>query len=219
LGGKTHQLEGLVRNVGNFNRFLESISFSHASVLNMSNVSRECEVDRRVVQNYIGILDDLLLAFRIKVFKKRAKRETIKHEKFYLFDSGVYRHLRPAGPLDRPEEIVGHALEGLVAQHLRAWLQYKNSGELYYWRTRKGSEVDFILYDKDLFCAIEVKNSDKIRMEDTRGLQAFLSDYPESQAILLYRGKHRLKKNNIYCIPVEQFLQQLDPLKPLPGKQ
>lgn len=41
------QMEGLVRNLGNFARFLEAISFSHGSVLNISNVSRECEVERK----------------------------------------------------------------------------------------------------------------------------------------------------------------------------
>jgi hypothetical protein len=43
------QMEGLVRNIGNFARFLEAISFSHGSVLNISNVARECEVERKTV--------------------------------------------------------------------------------------------------------------------------------------------------------------------------
>lgn len=34
------QQEGLVRNVGGFARFLEAMSFSHAAVLNLSNVAR-----------------------------------------------------------------------------------------------------------------------------------------------------------------------------------
>ena len=41
------QVEGLVRNIGVFSRFLEIISFSHASVLNISNVARECAVERK----------------------------------------------------------------------------------------------------------------------------------------------------------------------------
>lgn len=40
------------------------------------------------------------------------------------FDAGVYRSLPPRGPLDRAEEIDGGAFEGLVAQHLRAWIAY-----------------------------------------------------------------------------------------------
>ena len=37
------QAEGLVRNVGAFSRFLEAVSFSHAAILNVSNLARECQ--------------------------------------------------------------------------------------------------------------------------------------------------------------------------------
>ena len=89
------QAEGLVRNIGNFSRFLEAVSFSHGSLLNTSNVARDCEVERKTVEAYITILEDLLLAYRIPVFSKKAKRVTVTHPKFYYFDAGVYRSLRP----------------------------------------------------------------------------------------------------------------------------
>jgi hypothetical protein len=41
------QMEGLVRNVGAFSRFLESASFSHSAVLNVSDVARDCQVERK----------------------------------------------------------------------------------------------------------------------------------------------------------------------------
>lgn len=179
------QMEGLVRNIGNFSRFLEAVSFSHGSLINISNVARECEVERKVVEAYVTILEDLLLAIRIPVFSKKAKRATITHPKFYYFDVGVYRSLRPRGPLDKPEEIEGAALEGLVAQHLIAWSFYRDEkNKVYFWRTAAGSEVDFIVYGEEVFWAIEVKNTSKIRPEDLRSLRSFKSEYPQSTALL-----------------------------------
>lgn len=204
------QMEGLTRNIGNFSRFLEAVSFSHASMLNMSNVSRECEVERKVVEGYIGILEDLLLAYRIPVFTKRAKRAIASHPKFYLFDAGIYMTLRPSGPLDRPEEAHGAAVEGLVAQHLRAWIDYRMPDcSLYYWRTSAGSEVDFIIYGKNTFWAIEVKNSPTIHPSDLRSLKSFGQDYPEAKKYLLYRGTERLKRDNILIEPCSDFLYGL----------
>ena len=110
-------MESLVRNLGNFSRFPEAVSFSHGQVLNITNVARECSVQRKSVEGYISILEDLLLASRVPVFQKKAKRAVTAHPKFYYFDTGVFRSLRPKGPLDRPEEINGAALEGLVFQH------------------------------------------------------------------------------------------------------
>ena len=139
-------MEGLIRTLGGFSRFLEVVSFSHSQVLNISNVARECSVGRKTVEGYISVLEDLLLARRIPVFQKRAKRTTVKHPKFFFFDTGVFQSLRPRGPLDSPEEIAGAALEGLVAQHLRAWIAYDGMNvNMFYWRTLSGTEIDFIL--------------------------------------------------------------------------
>jgi len=206
------QLEGFVRNIGSFARFLEAVSFSHASVLNISNLARECEVERKTVEGYITILEDLLIAYRLPVFSKRAKREVSRQPKFYLFDAGVYRSLRPRGLLDKPQEIDGSALEGLVAQHLKAWIAYGGEQfELYFWRTRSGVEVDFIVYGENGFWAIEVKNSSKVREEDLRPLRTFQKDFPECHPLLLYRGFERLSKHGILCLPCEEFLCQLFP--------
>lgn len=206
------QAEALVRDVGAFARFLEAISFSHGSLLNLAEVARECQVGRKTVEGYLGILEDLLLSFRVPVFSKRAKRNLVSHDKFFFFDAGVFRSLRPAGPLDRSEEIEGMALEGLVAQHLRAWIAYRACGaQLYYWRTKSGSEVDFVVYGPDIFSAIEVKRATKVHGKDLRALRAFREDYPEASVCLLYMGKERLTIDGISCIPCEEFLKALHP--------
>jgi len=214
------QQEGLTRNIGNFSRFLEAISFSHGSLLNASNIARECQVERKQVESYIEILIDILLAFKLSNFTKKAQRALVSHPKFYFFDAGVYRTLRPKGPLDRPEEIDGAALEGLVAQHLRAWNAYLgNPFDLYYWRTRSGSEIDFILYGSDGLYAVEVKNSSRVRPEDLRSLLSFRQDYPESKLLLLYRGNENLLIQGIHCLPCSEFLQKLkiSTRKPMEG--
>ena len=209
--------EGVIRKLDVFSRFLETASFSHGSVLSASAIAREAGVKRSTVDSYFEILDELLVTSRLPVFTKRAKREVVAHSKFYFFDAGVYRALRPKGPLDRPEEIDGMALEGLVHQHLRAWLDY--SGErnaLYFWRTRGGLEVDFVVYTPSEFVAIEVKNAAKVRPEHLAGLKAFRQDYPECRTLLLYRGRQQTMTDGILAVPVERFLKGLVPNRPMP---
>jgi predicted AAA+ superfamily ATPase len=116
------------------------------------------------------------------------------------------------GPLDRPQEMEGASLEGLVAQHIRTWIDYSSSScKLYYWHTKAGSEVDFIIYGEEGFWAIEVKNSRKVHQKDLRALNSFVQDYPECTPVLLYRGKETLKINNICCLPCDAFLKNLTP--------
>jgi predicted AAA+ superfamily ATPase len=213
------QLEGWTRNIGNFARFLESISLSHGAVLNVSNVARECQIERKTAAGYVEIIEDLLLGFRVPVFTRRAKRQTAVHPKFYFFDAGVFRTLRPKGPVDVREGFEGAALEGLVAQHLRAWIAYGNRDvKIYYWRTRSGGEVDFVIYGEAGFWAIEVKNTTRVRPEDLGGLKSFAADYPECEPLLLYRGRERLKIDRIRCLPVEEFLRELKPSRLIASK-
>jgi uncharacterized protein len=200
--------EGLVRNLGTFTRFLEIISYSHGAVLNVSNLARECQISRGIVSGYIDILEDLLLAYRLPVFARRAKRKTASHPKFYLFDNGLYRRLRQRGPLDIESEMSGPALEGLVGQHIRAYSDYTlPEARLFYWHSLAGNEVDFVLYGGKTFTAVEVKNTKVIRPIDYHGLSSFGDDYPESSLVLLYRGNIPIKHKNILVVPVEMFLK------------
>ena len=211
------QSEGLVRDLGAFHRFLEAISFSHAAVLNTSEVARECAVRRKTVEGFIEIVEDLLLGFRLPVFTRRARRQVTAHPKFYFADAGVFRSLRPAGPLDRPQEVRGAALEGLVAQHLRAWIDYSQSGAtLSFWRTRAGSEVDFVLYGPDLFWALEVKHAARLRPADLGPVKRFAADYPEARVRLAHLGAERLLIDGVLCLPLDELLRAIVPGAPLP---
>lgn len=206
--------EGLVRNLDGFARFLETASFSHASLLSASDVAREAGVKRATVDGYFAILQSLLVASVLPVFTKRAKRNLVAHGKFYYFDAGVYRSLRPKGPLDRPAEIDGAALEGLVFQHLKAYLEYRGEEDsLYFWRTRAGTEVDFVIYTETQFLAIEVKNAKRLDRSDQSGLKAFKEDYPEATPVLLYRGEDEPVQDGIRVLNVERFLRELTPAK------
>ena len=202
--------EGLTRNLQAFARFLEAASFSQAALLNISAVARECGVNRKLAESYFHILDDLLLSRKLPVFAKRARRRMAAHLKFFFFDAGVYRTLRPKGPLDRPEEIDGSALETLVCQEICAVNDNWGLGyDLYYWRTANNLEVDFILYGEKGIHAIEVKRARTIRRRELSGLKAFLKDYPMARGYLFYGGDRRMYQDGIELIPIVEGIRTL----------
>lgn len=83
--------------------------------------------------------------------------------------------------------------------------------EVFFWRTRSGVEVDFVVYGADGLWAIEVKNTKKIRPEDLRGLRSFREEYPRGKTFLLYRGKDRFVTDGILCAPCKDLLMGLRP--------
>jgi predicted AAA+ superfamily ATPase len=202
--------EGLTRNLSAFARFLEAASFSQGSILNISSVARECRVERKVAESYFSILEDLLIGYRIPIFSKKAKRRLVAHPKFYFFDVGVYRTVRPMGPLDAPEEVDGIALETLFLQELVALNSTLGFGyKISYWRTSNGREVDFILYGPKGLLALEVKRTSRMTSAMLGGLKSFLTDYPMAKTYLVYMGNRRIYDGKIEIIPVLEVLKNL----------
>jgi predicted AAA+ superfamily ATPase len=132
------------------------------------------------------------------------------HLKFYFFDAGVYRALRPAGPLDSAEEIDGPAIETLVLQELRATNDNLQLGyHLHYWHTRDHREVDFVLYGERGLIAIEVKRNARFRDDDLATLRLFGRDYPMARRLLLYGGTREYDVKGIRVLPLASALLDL----------
>jgi len=205
--------EGLTRNLSAFARFLEAASFSQGSVLSISSVARECHVERKVVESYFAILEDLRIGYRVPIFSKKAKRRLIVHPKFYFFDVGVYRTVRPMGPLDAPEEVDGIALETLFLQELMALNSAMDLGyKIFYWRTSNGREVDFVLYGPKGLLSFEIKRTSRITSTMLGGLKSFLADYPMAKAYFVYMGNRRMYEDKIGIVPVLESLKNLKTL-------
>src|SRR3989344_1133845 len=203
--------EGLTRNLGNFSRFLEVASFSQAQQLNVSEVARVASINRKMAESYFKILYDLLIAYELPVFKKRAKRNLVSQNKFYFFDIGVYSTIKPRGFLDKVENEEGLLYESLVLQELIATNSYLDSKyEISYWRTKSGVEVDFVLYGKEKLIGIEVKRKDFISKNDLKGLKSFKQDYPSANLYIFYGGSKTLNLNGIKVIPLKKALLNLD---------
>ena len=205
------QQEGLTRNIGAFSRFLEIASFSQGESLNITDVAREAHINRKVAENYFSILEDLLIAYRLPVFTKRAKRKMTQHRKFYFFDTGIYYHLRPKGVLDSPEELEGVCLESFILQEIRALNAYRDWGyTLSFWRTAAGQEVDIVCYGDTGFYAIEVKRNRTVSAKHLSGLKSFREDYPQVTPYLVYGGDDKLEIDGIKIIPVRVFLRDIE---------
>lgn len=144
------------------------------------------------------------------VFSRKGKRKTVKKTKFYFFDVGVYRAIRPSGPLDDSSALLGHAFETLIYQEIKAMNDYLGwNYDLSFWHTDKGQEVDFILYGKKGLFAIECKCSKKVNHTDLKSLHLFKQDFKPAQLILIYGGDEELFIDDVRVIPANKFLLEM----------
>ena len=134
----------------------------------------------------------------------------IRHQKFYFFDTGVYRVARPRGILDTESELDHLSLETLFLQSVRALNDYLKLGyKIFYWRTEAGAEVDFVLYGPRGFHAFEIKRSLNVSSQSLKGLRTFAQDYPEAKLHFLYLGSMKSYQGAITAYRFTEALAEL----------
>lgn len=198
--------EGVTRNIPAFSRFLEVAALCNGTLLNYSNIASDAQVPRSTVQEYFQILEDTLIARSLPAWRKSAKRKPITTSKFYFFDTGVARYLRRQGEIQSRSPGFGEAFEAFIHHELRAYLDYQGRGELMFWRSKSGYEVDFVLDDR---VAIEVKGKENVSDRDLRGLRALREERGLSEYVVISLESRPRTRDGIRIIPWRSFLSML----------
>ncbi len=204
--------EGLTRNLPAFASFLHAAALSDAELVNYTNIAHECGVSANAVKEYFQILVDSLLGRFLPSYTRRPKRRVIQGPKFYFADVGVVNHLARRGQLARGGELFGKALENFVHHELTAFREYRDrSWELSYWRLASGIEVDFLVAERGIDAAIEVKSAERISDQHLAGLRALAVDHPATRrrVLVCLEPKRRVTADGIEILPVSAFLAQL----------
>jgi len=163
-------------------------------------------VPRSTVQEYFRILRETLLADEVPVWKRGLRRKTVETAKFYLFDSGVARWLSRRRELLPSSIENGHAFETWVHHELRSYLDIRTrDGEIAYWRTQTGIEVDFVVGD----CAFEVKSSENVSKGDLKGLRAIADEGAFAHRVVICREPVSRTVDGIEIVNFRDFIERL----------
>lgn len=202
--------ETLVANVESYSRFLEVAALANGQVTNVQGLARDAGVARPTVQRYFETLVDTLIGVWVRPWRPRLKVREAGHPKFYFFDTGVSRAL--AGRLRDPlgDEERGALLETLVLHELRSRIAVANlGGEVRYWRTPAGVEVDFIWSSGGTAVALEVKASRRWRSEYSKALVGLLGAGAVRSAFGVYLGTELLRDRGVVVLPLPEFQRRL----------
>ena len=169
-------------------------------------ISNGAQVPSSTVQEYFQILRDTLIAFDVPAWKKTKKRKPFSTTKFYFFDGGIVRQLQHRSIIKERSPEFGVSFETYLAHELKAFVDYQGRGELCYWRSKAGHEVDFILADT---AAIEIKAKPNVHGGDLKGLRA-LKEEKLLKHYLVVSLEHRTRVvEGIHILPWREFLDRL----------
>ena len=211
--------EALTRNLEPFARFLRTAAQHHAQVLNVENISRECAVKRRTVDNYFGIIEDTLLGRRLPAIQFGRVTKEVAHPKFYFFDAGVARAASGWIREDMPDAWRGFSLETIVLNELRARGSFmKKEKEIYHYGVNGGWDVDFIvetkpkiMHEPATYAAIEVKLSKTWKKEWSAPLIELARDKKARVNVCfgVYLGSDILEDGPLTIMGLTEFSRRL----------
>ncbi|MGV8118861.1 MAG: ATP-binding protein [Candidatus Xenobiia bacterium LiM19] len=198
--------EALTRNIPAFSRFLQVSAVCNGLLINYANIANDAQIPSSTVQDYFQILRDTLIGFDLPSWKRSRKRKAISTSKFYFFDGGVVRFLQNRAEIrDRSPEF-GEAFETYMAHELKAFVDFRGTGELCYWRSKSGYEVDFIIDDS---VAIEVKAKSNVSTRDLRGISALREENVIRHYVVASLEQRPRTVGGIEILPWKELLTRL----------
>lgn len=205
--------EAVVRNLGNFARFLELAASESGYTTNQSKLSQAIGVAHTTIAGYYQILDDCLIAERIEPLTKSKTRSKLsKTQKYIFFDLGL-RRLAAREGVRLPLKHKGHLFEQFIMLELIKQSRLHTSRiKIKYWHDPGGPEVDCVIDTTDQLIPIEVKYTDSPSKADAKHLLTFLSEYEEADKAYVVCRVTRKRKlfDTVYAIPWQSVDDLID---------
>jgi predicted AAA+ superfamily ATPase len=199
--------EALVRRIDTFSAFLELSALRCTEEVNYEAFGSDLGVSGKTVRNFFEVLEDTLIGFLLRPYRKTKIRKATSRAKFYLFDLGVTNCLAGRKEVPIGTDAFGKAFEHFIALELRAYLSYRRSDlELGFWRSERGHEVDFTVGSQ---LAIEVKGADLVQERHISGLRALQEEGIFTSCCVVSRDRAIRVMDGITVYPWQQFLEKL----------
>jgi predicted AAA+ superfamily ATPase len=176
-----------VQNISKIQLLVDLLRQRVGSPVSYASLAEDLEVAPKTVKQWINLLEQLFVVFRVTPYHKNIARSLLKEPKVYFYDATM------------ASDPNAH-LENLVAVSLLKHLYYLEDNEgirpqLHYLRTKDRLELDFLTVEDGIPTSIiEVKTSDSVPAKAFYYFNKFLSQVPKFQIVKNIRQPKTVNK-------------------------
>lgn len=137
-----------IQKISEFHRVLNLLSARTGQLIDFSSIARDAGVSSVTVKEWVGILERADLIYLLKPFFNNLNKRVIKSPKLYFLDTGLAVRLQgwqEVLPVFHSPQIGGLFETLVLAEIVKFIRNYQKDWELFFWRTKEGDEIDFIL--------------------------------------------------------------------------
>lgn len=167
-----------VRKSDLLQRLVCALALQVGSEVSYNELANTLGVDKCTVENYIGLLEQCFVVFRLPSYSTNQRNEIKKGKKVYFYDNGIRNALiSNFAPLNLRND-VGPLWENLLVSERVKRNRYSRSyAKLYFWRNVQQQEVDLIEEEDGRLKAYEFKWNKNNRVKPP---MSFSTLYPEA---------------------------------------
>ena len=145
-------------------KLLIALALQVGSEVSYNELANLLRIDRATVEQYIGLLEQAFVVFRLNPFSRNIRNELSSSRKIFFYDNGIRNAL--IGNFNAPSlrNDVGALWENFViSERIKANHYQESNARSYFWRNHAQQEIDYVEeYGGQIF-AYEIKWNPKTR--------------------------------------------------------
>lgn len=198
-----------VTDLAAFQTFVKLCAGRIGQLLNLSGLAGDCGITHGTARAWLTVLEASHLVVRLPPWHANLGKRLIKAPKPYFLDTGLACALLG---IRTPGQLASHPLRGSLFENwvlleiLKARVHRGLPPDLYFFRTRAGLEVDFLIEAGRALFAVEAKSGRTMAADFLAALRAFEALLPAGRGlrpVVVYGGESPQRRGEARVLPWE----------------
>jgi len=185
---------GGIRKPELLEKLLRALAFQIESEISYNELSQLLAIGKKTVSNYIDLLCQAYVIFKLPSFSKNLRNEIKTNQKIYFYDTGVRNMIiGNLNPLTVRQD-KGNLWENfLIAERLKRNAYGSSLAEGYFWRTVQQQEIDYVEEEAGNVTGFEIKWNLKSKVKISK---TFVKTYNAEVHVITNESFREFLKNN-----------------------
>jgi uncharacterized protein len=158
-------------------KLLQALALQIGSEVSMAELGSLLGVDKATIENYLTVLEQAFVIFRLPPFSRNLRNELKRMRKIYFWDIGIRNALiNNLNPVELRTDLGGLWENFVIAERLKALGNARLDRRSYFWRSHQQQEIDYLEEGDGHLLAAEIKR----RPGRGRIPKAFTEAYPNA---------------------------------------
>jgi len=169
-------------------KLLQALSFQAGNLVSYNELGQICGLDSKTVEQYIILLEQSYIIFRMSAFCRNLRNELKNSRKIYFWDNGIRNALISNFNAVELRNDIGALWENyMISERIKKlnnndlWVNY------WFWRTQQQQEIDYIEEADGKISTFEFKWNPEAKIKKP---YSFLTTYPNSSFSVIHRDNY-----------------------------